>query len=156
MAEVFLSLGSNIHERLENLKEAVKRISLLNGISILRISSVYETEPIGYRDQNNFYNIAVKLETTLSPKALLFALLEIEKDMGRVRTIINGPRIIDIDLLLYENEIACGETLTLPHPRMMERAFVLAPLVEICDCKKYADALSLMDIKGVQKTNYKI
>ena len=151
MAEVFLSLGSNMGDRFYNLQTAISEIEGLRATTILKISSIYETLPIGYKEQDDFYNIAVKLETKLPPKELLFAVLEIEKEMGRVRTIINGPRIIDIDILLYENKTSNEPILILPHKRMMERAFVLVPLSEICDESKYKETLLGLDCSGVNK-----
>lgn len=151
MAEVFLSLGTNIGDRFYNLQMAVSKISCLKATIILKISSIYETAPIGYQEQDDFYNIVVKLETELPPKELLFAVLAIENEMGRVRTIVNGPRIIDIDILFYENEIYNDSDLILPHQRMMERAFVLVPLSEICEESKYTKALQGLDCTGVAK-----
>jgi 2-amino-4-hydroxy-6-hydroxymethyldihydropteridine diphosphokinase len=95
------------------------------------ISSVYETDPVGYLDQPRFLNAVLRLSTSIPPEALLDRLNEIEADLGRVRTFTNAPRTVDLDLLLYSNEIADTRRLTLPHPRMLERAFVLAPLAEI-------------------------
>ena len=151
MAEVFLSLGSNMGDRFYNLQTAITKISALATTAILKISSIYETLPVGYGEQDDFYNIAVKLETELPPKELLFAVLEIENEMGRVRTMINGPRIIDIDILVYENVTTNEPILTLPHQRMMQRAFVLVPLSEICDDSKYKETLLAIDGRGVKK-----
>jgi 2-amino-4-hydroxy-6-hydroxymethyldihydropteridine diphosphokinase len=153
MAEVFLSLGTNIGDKFHNLQTAVSKIDCLKGTKILKISSIYETEPVGYKEQDDFYNIVVKLETKLSPKELLLAVLDIENEMGRVRTIINGPRIIDIDMLTYENVTLNEPILTLPHKNMMMRAFVLVPLCEICDENKYKEALFGIDNSGVKKIN---
>ena len=151
MAEVFLSLGTNIGDRFSNLQTAVSKIEKIKATTILKISSIYETAPVGYQEQDDFYNIAIKLETELPPKELLFAVLAIENEMGRVRTIVNGPRIIDIDILLYENETNNDNDLILPHQRMMARAFVLVPLSEICNESKYKEALRGLDCTDVNK-----
>ena len=153
MAEVFLSLGSNMGDRFYNLQTAISEIEGLRATTILKISSICETEPVGYIEQDDFYNIVIKLETELSPKELLLAVLDIETEMGRVRTIINGPRTIDIDVLTYENVTLNEPILTLPHKNMMARAFVLVPLCEICDESKYKEALFSTNNSGVKKIN---
>lgn len=124
-----MSLGSNIGDTKANLKQAVAMLK--EKIDVLKISSYYETEPVGYKDQAWFLNIALEGETTLSPTELLLFLQGIEQEMGRVKLIRFGPRNIDIDILLYEGFASDEETLTVPHPRMCERAFVIEPLVEI-------------------------
>src|SRR5215216_779587 len=130
---LYLGLGSNLGDREANLREAIERIRGL-GLEVIRASSIYETEPVGYADQPWFLNqvIEVNLDSQFSVSDLLRALLEIEREMGRERTIANGPRVIDIDILIYgEVEIADPPRLILPHPRMHERRFVLEPLSEI-------------------------
>lgn len=131
MATAFLGLGSNLGDRESNIHEAVGRISGQHGIRVVRISSTYETAPVGYTDQPDFLNAVAEIETDLSPEDLLRVILGIEKEMGRVRNIHWGPRVIDIDLLLYDEVTMSTNALTLPHPRMLERAFVIAPLAEI-------------------------
>lgn len=127
----YLGLGANIGDRQANLDGAVAALGLLPGTRVDAVSSVYETEPVGYADQPDFLNMCVRVVTTLSPRALLGAALGIEAAMGRVRGIKNGPRVIDIDLLLYDNAVINSPELTLPHPRMYEREFVMKPLGEI-------------------------
>jgi 2-amino-4-hydroxy-6-hydroxymethyldihydropteridine diphosphokinase len=132
-SSVYLGLGSNLGDREANLREAIERIRRL-GLEVIRASSVYETEPVGYTDQPRFLNqvIEVNLDSQFRVSDLLHAVLKIERDMGRERTIPNGPRVIDIDILIYgEVEIADPPQLILPHPRMHERRFVLEPLSEI-------------------------
>ncbi len=129
MSRVYLSLGTNLGDRRENLDTAVRL--LREQIQITEISSIYETEPVGYKDQPWFLNIVLAGETTLSPYELLAFTQGIERRMKRVKLFVNGPRIIDVDILLYDNLRLDSETLTLPHPRMLERAFVLAPLANI-------------------------
>ena len=141
MAQAFIGLGTNIGDRKENINMAVKALSLLPETKVLDVSNLYETAPWGYKNQQNFVNAAVKIETNLSPEALLGACLGIEAAMGRVRLIKNGPRVVDLDLLLYDNVIRNTEELTLPHPRMMERAFVLKPLIDILPTTEFLKAL---------------
>ena len=129
MAIIYLSLGSNVGDTKANLDEAV--FQLKKQLEIIQISSYYKTEPVGYKDQEWFLNIVIKATTNFSPYALLNFCQSIERDMKRVKTIRFGPRIIDIDILLYENFHSQEEQLTVPHPRMRERAFVLRPLYEI-------------------------
>lgn len=125
----YLGLGSNVGERRAHLAGA---ISDLHGAGrITGVSGVYETEPQGYLDQPSFLNLVVRLDTSLGPVALLERLLEIERSRGRVRTVPNGPRTLDIDILLYGDRVIEQEGLTIPHPRMTERTFVLVPLLEL-------------------------
>lgn len=131
MKEAFVALGANIGDRESSLKEALRRLGNDPELEIDRISSVYETAPVGFTDQPAFLNMAVSLGTKLEPLMLLRRLLEIEQEMGRVRDVRWGPRNIDLDLLVYEEARMDSTELTLPHPRMGERAFVLVPLREI-------------------------
>lgn len=131
MNEAVLGLGTNIGDRVQNLKNAVSAVNLLPQTSVAKVSYIYETEPVGFTDQANFLNCALLVETELSPRALLGCCLGIEAAMGRIRQFRNGPRNIDIDLLLYENEKSSDSELTLPHPRMHERLFVLKPLLDL-------------------------
>lgn len=129
--DVFLALGSNLGERDENLSVAAMKISALEHTSLTGKSDIYETEPVGYTSQGRFLNMAVKIQTSLEPLQLLLKLQEIELQMGRVRTIRFGPRIIDIDILLYGDLKVDLPELTIPHVRMYERAFVLVPLRDL-------------------------
>ena len=126
---VYLGLGTNVGERRANLRGALDHLNQL--VTITKVSSIYETDPVGYVDQPRFWNIVVQAASSLPPLALLEHLIAIEKQMGRERTFRNAPRIIDIDILLYGDVVLNEPGLELPHPRMTERAFVLAPLVEI-------------------------
>ena len=126
-----IGLGTNTGDRAGNLQAAVDALSLLPGTRVTAISPVYETEPVGYADQPDFLNAVCCVQTELSPRALLGACLGIEAALGRVRAIKNGPRVIDLDLLLYEGVTLQTDELTLPHPRMGERAFVLCPFSDI-------------------------
>lgn len=129
LATAYVALGSNLGERLQNLQQAVDRLGELGRMTA--ISHVYETDPVGYTEQPLFLNAVVRLETALPPAELMTALLAIEQAMGRVRTIKYGPRTLDLDLLFYDQVVMVGDHLTLPHPRLHERAFVLVPLAEI-------------------------
>lgn len=132
MHKAFLSLGSNLGDRENNLIEAVKEIDKNIDINITGISNVYETEPVGYVEQGKFLNMAVAIETSLDPLNLLKELQQVEKMLKRTREIHWGPRTIDIDILTFDDmEINLPE-LVIPHPRMFERAFVLMPLMDLC------------------------
>jgi 2-amino-4-hydroxy-6-hydroxymethyldihydropteridine diphosphokinase len=130
-----VALGSNLESRFgdreANLREAVRRIEALG--EVRTVSSFYDTEPVGYREQPRFLNGAVLLETELGPQELMRRLLGVERAMGRERegAVAKGPRVIDLDLLLYGDWVLWAEDLILPHPRMEERRFVLEPLAEI-------------------------
>jgi 2-amino-4-hydroxy-6-hydroxymethyldihydropteridine diphosphokinase len=129
-ATVYLSLGSNIGDRSRNLQEAIAALGK-SGVQVLRVSSVYETEPVDYLDQPWFLNCALEADTELPPLDLLRALRQIESQMGSTKPIAKGPRLIDLDILLYDNEIIDTPELQVPHPRMHLRRFVLQPLAEI-------------------------
>ena len=131
MTVAYLSIGSNIGDRLDHLVEAVRALEARDDVRVLAVSSVYETAPVGYTDQADFLNIAIGVETTLDAYALLALCQEIEQGLGRVRKIRWGPRTVDLDILLYNNDAILVENLVIPHPRMHERAFVLVPLLEI-------------------------
>ncbi len=132
--KAYLGIGTNIGERMQNLQYSLDALNLLPLTAVTDVSNVYETAPVGYDNQDDFLNIVVEIETELNADNLLGACLGIEAGLGRVRTIKNGPRIIDIDLLLYGDERKDTKTLILPHPRMMERNFVLKPLLDL-DCQ---------------------
>ena len=129
--KAYLGLGTNIGDREKNLKIALEEIS--KTANITKKSSIHETKPEGVKDQGDFLNMAIEIETTMPPTDLFKRLQKIEKTMGRVKTIKNGPRIIDIDILLYEDLKINEPELVIPHPRMHERQFVLKPLSEIKD-----------------------
>ena len=130
MKTVFLGLGSNVGDREANLREAIGRLTAPD-LRVLRTSPVYETEPVGYAAQRWFLNQVVEAETALFPLQLLARVARIERALGRVRTVPNGPRTIDIDILLYGRSVVRGARLEIPHPRMAERRFVLAPLADL-------------------------
>ncbi|NUU59509.1 2-amino-4-hydroxy-6-hydroxymethyldihydropteridine diphosphokinase [Paenibacillus agri] len=130
-SEAYIALGANLGDREGTLKEALHRLDNHDGVQVVRSSGVYETEPVGYLDQPQFLNMAAALRTTLAPEMLLDVMLEIENQLGRTRDILNGPRTVDLDLLWVEGQTFDTPKLTLPHPRMLERAFVLFPLNDI-------------------------
>jgi len=127
----FLSLGSNLGDRLGNLKRAVEKIEEPNQIMVTKVSPVYETEPVGRENQGWFLNLVLQVETSLEPFALLERLSSIEDQMGRKREKRWGSRNIDLDILLYDKRMVDSERLTIPHTRMHERRFVLVPLAQI-------------------------
>jgi 2-amino-4-hydroxy-6-hydroxymethyldihydropteridine diphosphokinase len=126
---VYLSLGSNVGDRAANLNDAIRRLQALG--KILQVSSLYETEPVEVTAQPWFLNCAVELDTEQTPQQLMTVILEIERKMGRKRTQEKGPRSIDIDILLFGDSTVEAKGLTIPHPALPERRFVLEPLAEI-------------------------
>lgn len=129
--EAYIALGSNVGEREQLLKDALRCLEQHPNIDVVRVSGIYETEPVGYTDQPAFLNMAAALVTTLEPIQLLRAMLSIENQLGRTRDIRWGPRTIDLDLLLMGDIVMNEDELILPHPRMMERSFVLVPLRDV-------------------------
>jgi 2-amino-4-hydroxy-6-hydroxymethyldihydropteridine diphosphokinase len=157
MKTVYLSLGSNLGDRQANIETALRLIENA-GIAIVQRSSLYETEPRDVLDQPWFINIVVKAETALFPRQLLARLQRVELLMGRKRLIAKGPRTIDIDILLYGRIVMDTAQLTIPHPRMMERRFVLEPLVEMdpdvrepVSHTKIADALASLSMQRIKR-----
>ncbi len=129
--EVYIGLGSNMGDRASNLQDAINIIKNIIGIQVKAVSSIYLTEPWGNKNQDDFYNQVIMIETHLSARALLRELQKIEINMGRQRTENWGPRIIDLDILLYGDEIVDFPELKIPHPYAQQRLFVLIPLEEI-------------------------
>ncbi len=130
MKIAYLSLGSNIGDREARLREAIQLLEAA-GVRVLRRSAIYETEPQDRRDQPWFFNMALEVETDLFPMQLLARTQKIERDMGRQRVVAKGPRTIDIDILFYGSSVIKTGQLEIPHPRLMERRFVLEPLAEL-------------------------
>jgi 2-amino-4-hydroxy-6-hydroxymethyldihydropteridine diphosphokinase len=153
---VYLALGSNLGEREQNLAEALQHLN--ETVGLREISALYETEPVGYLEQPRFLNLVCTGTTSLSPEKLLHAAKEIEQTLGRQPAFRNAPRPIDIDILFYDQIIMEEEQLTIPHPRLRERAFVLVPLVEIApdlvdpiSGQTARELLSAIDPRGVKK-----
>ncbi len=161
MNKAVIALGTNMGDKIGNLNLALRAISRLPNVRIIAGSKVYETDPVGLTKQSNFYNAVVLVETTVSPLNLLGSCLGIEAAMGRIRREENGPRIIDLDLLLYENYKCESFELTLPHPRMLERSFVLKPLSDIFPSGRamglqFSVQLKELGEKGVRITDYEL
>lgn len=136
MPIVYLSLGSNVGDREPNLRAAIAALPPA-GVHVKRVSSIYETEPVDYLDQPWFLNCVVEAETDLQPRALLQALHAIESQLGNKKEFAKGPRKIDLDILLYGAETISTPDLRIPHPRMLSRRFVLAPLSELAPNLKH-------------------
>lgn len=128
---VYLSLGTNMGDKKKNLLEAIEKIGKLENTKVTSQSTILETEPFGYTEQDMFLNACIEIKTLFTPQELLEKLLSLELKMGRVRTIKWGPRIIDIDILFFDDEIIQDKNLAVPHPWISERMFVLEPLCEI-------------------------
>ncbi len=156
MHKSYLSLGSNIGDREKHLNMAVDILSKSEGIDVVSVSAFYETDPWGYEDQDAFLNIAVEVNTTLSPEKLLKQCQFVELELKRVRLVHWGPRTIDVDILTYGDYTSQSAELTVPHPRMTERGFVLVPLAElapelIVNNRTVSEWLSEADQTGIRK-----
>ncbi len=154
-ARAFIALGANLDDPQAQILRACERIAGLPHTALLRRSSLYRTPPWGVAEQPEFVNAVAQIDTALAPRQLLCTLLDVEAAAGRQRTLPNGPRTLDLDLLLYAG-LRCHEPgLTIPHPRMQQRAFVLVPLLEIApDCEipglgHAADWLARCDVRGI-------
>ncbi|WP_042354658.1 2-amino-4-hydroxy-6-hydroxymethyldihydropteridine diphosphokinase [Bacillus rubiinfantis] len=126
-----IALGSNVGNRYDNLVAAVNKLTDSSNINLVNYSSIYETDPVGYEQQEQFLNMVIEVNTELNAFELLKRCLNIELELGRKREIKWGPRTIDLDILLFNQENIKSETLIVPHPRMFDRAFVLVPLIEM-------------------------
>jgi len=138
MQKAFIALGSNLQQPEQQVLKACQEIKSLPKTRLIKSSSLYRTAPVGYDDQPDFINAVVQVETDLTPREFLRALQALENSHGRERPFPNAPRVLDLDLLLYGNMVMSTEELTLPHPRMHERGFVLLPLAEIAPDLKLA------------------
>jgi 2-amino-4-hydroxy-6-hydroxymethyldihydropteridine diphosphokinase len=151
LARIVIGLGSNIGDRLSTLREAVRRID--RQVSSIRArSGVWQTSPIGGPPQDDFFNAAVLIETNESPHAVLRSLMTIENELGRVRTVKDGPRTIDLDILWIEDVTLSDPDLTVPHPRLKERAFALAPLLEVASDAPFSLPNELLERQKVKRT----
>jgi 2-amino-4-hydroxy-6-hydroxymethyldihydropteridine diphosphokinase len=160
MPTAYIALGSNLGNREQTLAAATDLLGRLGRVEAR--SSLYETEPVGFHDQPAFLNAVLALETKLEPLSLLHALLAIERELGRDRSkgVPNGPRILDLDLLLMQDAVIVGEKLTLPHPALVRRRFVLAPLAEIAPQLRHpqynqtmAELLALLPDEGENRVS---
>jgi 2-amino-4-hydroxy-6-hydroxymethyldihydropteridine diphosphokinase len=154
----FVALGSNLQQPQIQVEQAFDRLAATPGIKLLRKSSLYRTPPVGYENQPDFINAVAEIATTLAPLPLLRALLALETELGRERPFPNAPRVLDLDLLLYDDLVIHTEELILPHPRMHERGFVLLPLAEIAapeleipERGLIADLARTCDAQGIEK-----
>lgn len=147
---VFVSLGSNLGDRAEYLRAAREALSALPGTTVVAASSLYETAPQELEDQDAFLNQVVCLETGLRPLDLLHECQRIEREHGRTREVRFGPRTLDIDILLFQDAESGDPELTLPHPRMVKRAFVLVPLAEVWD---HARGMPDIDVAGLARAS---
>lgn len=156
MARAFVALGSNLGDMIGALREAVRRIEALAQTEVIAKSAVYRTPPWGMLEQDAFANAVIAVETALSPEAMLEACLGIEAAMGRIREVRWGPRVIDLDLLYHGRARRNSARLTLPHPAITERAFVLIPLGDVAPEKRpkgraIAKLLATLDTSGIER-----
>lgn len=139
----FLGLGSNVGDSLDILQAAVEQLDADPGTRVDAISGVYQTAPVGGPDQDDFCNLAARVATRRSPRQLLALCLQVEAALGRVRTVRWGPRVIDVDILLYGEATVSRKDLQIPHPRLVERPFALIPLIEVAPGQRLPDGTSL-------------
>ena len=132
MPLAYVGLGSNLGDRRGLIREALRRLSRIDGVRVRKRSRIIETDPVGVTDQPRFLNAVAEVETVIEPAPLLRKMRRVERDLGRVRHARWGPRTIDLDLLMWGDRAMSTRSLTLPHPRMAERRFVLEPLAELC------------------------
>lgn len=161
MAIAYIGLGSNLGDKVKNIKKAIQQLKSREGVKVLKVSSLYETAPVGYKDQPNFVNAVVEVHTDKQPDELLQITKAIEAALGRKKSFPWGPRLIDLDILLYNNLTYKSEKLSLPHPEVKNRAFVLVPLAEIAGEKVHPSGLAIKEllaklgpVKGVKKLSH--
>lgn len=159
--KAIIGIGSNLGDRLLNTNESVHALSMLPRTTVTAVSHIYETKPVGLETQPKFFNAAVLVETSMSPMALLGACLGIEAAFGRKRDVKDGPRIIDLDLLIYEGMKSESFELTLPHPRILQRTFVMVPLQDLFPSGRapglsFGPRLKELGREGVEKIDAEI
>lgn len=155
--EYVLSMGTNIGDRKQNIEKALESINSIPYTDVIKCSKIYETEPVGYARQDDFYNVALLVKSDFEPHEMLGICLGIEAGFGRKRGIKNGPRVLDIDLILAENQKIASKNLEVPHPRYNERRFVLEPMLDIfpngiafgIDFKKYISKIEGQGVRAV-------
>ncbi|MGZ8269624.1 MAG: 2-amino-4-hydroxy-6-hydroxymethyldihydropteridine diphosphokinase [Methylophilus sp.] len=157
MAMAYIALGSNLKQPILQIKQAITALADIPQTKLLQHSSLYLTPPVGYDNQPDFINAVAKLETTLKPAQLLQYILGIESSFGRERPFPNAPRVLDLDLLLYDELVMHTPSLTIPHPRMHVRGFVMLPLVEIAPdlmiptLGNVVELLAKLDVSDIKK-----
>lgn len=164
MNRVFIGLGSNVGDRLHYLQRAVKALAGLPATSVMKMSAVYETEPVGVRDQGEFFNAVVEIETGLEVRPLYASVKNIERALGRTSRQRWGPREIDLDILYYNEVVLNDSELTIPHPEISNRRFVLTPLAEIApeliDPVRKQSILEMLqtlnDLSAVRRTSFSL
>lgn len=164
MEKIYLGIGTNLGDRLGHIRRAIHQLEKIGEFEITTLSSIYETEPIGYLNQPNFLNLVCEGRTTLTPTQLLSKTQSIEQGLKRVRTFRWGPRTIDIDILLFGNRVIEQPDLIVPHPRMLERAFVMVPLAEIAHHVRVPDtkrtvgewAELIADQQGIRRVYHRL
>jgi 2-amino-4-hydroxy-6-hydroxymethyldihydropteridine diphosphokinase len=152
--DAIIALGSNLGDKAANIAQAIERLTARGDVTLVSRSADYRTEPWGNTDQDWFVNACIGVATQLAPHALLARCLEVERELGRTRSTRWGPRVIDLDILVYRNETIATSGLTLPHPRIAERAFVLVPLAEIApdltiQGRRVGDLVGAVDTSGI-------
>jgi 2-amino-4-hydroxy-6-hydroxymethyldihydropteridine diphosphokinase len=147
MPTAYLGLGSNIGDRLATLQRAADLLEAEDGVTVVASSRVWETDPVGGPPQPDFLNVVLRVETSLSPRELLDAAHRVEQALGRVRDVRWGPRTIDVDIELFDDERVDDPDLTIPHPRLLERAFVVLPLLELEPDPVLPDGTRVLDAR---------
>lgn len=153
---IFIGVGSNLGDKLKNINRSLELLIGRSDVVLINRSSFYMTDPVGYLEQDWFLNMVVEIETLLNPRELLSYLMAIENEMGRQREIHWGPRIIDLDILLYGQLEIKSPDLQIPHPRLRERAFVIVPLAEIAPDLMLSGCKSVSDLAGELSKSQKI
>jgi 2-amino-4-hydroxy-6-hydroxymethyldihydropteridine diphosphokinase len=157
LVPAYVALGSNLRDPAAQVKAGVEELAMLPDTRLVQVSSLYRTAPVGFLDQPDFVNAVALIETALTPRTLLDALLAIERRYGRVRDFPNAPRTLDLDILLFGDEPYRDDALTIPHPRLHERAFVLVPLAEIAPdtivpgLQSASELVARVDAAGIEK-----
>jgi 2-amino-4-hydroxy-6-hydroxymethyldihydropteridine diphosphokinase len=157
LVPAYVALGSNLRDPAAQVKAGFEELAMLPDTRLVQVSSLYRTAPVGFLDQPDFVNAVALIETALTPRALLDALLAIERRYGRVRDFPNAPRTLDLDILLFGDEPYRDDALTIPHPRLHERAFVLVPLAEIAPdtivpgLQSASELVARVDASGIEK-----
>jgi 2-amino-4-hydroxy-6-hydroxymethyldihydropteridine diphosphokinase len=154
-----LSVGTNIGDKKQNIENAIESLNLIPNTRVIKCSAIYETEPVGYAEQDDFYNAVILVESSFEPNEMLGICMGIESALGRIRTIKNGPRIIDLDVIFAENNIVNTTNLTIPHPRYNERKFVLVPMLDLfpdgnvfgTNFAHYIDQIDNQDIRKIKQ-----